>query len=153
MRNKKGFTLIEVLVVMAIIAVLASLMLAAISAARTQQKNTQRRASVTAIRAGLEAFYATNRRYPQVTMDGLTLVSTNVTGLGDLFDDRQRLEIDDPNNENWRICYASQVNGRYALFMRPEPGGAGPDCPTIWDGGATGQPVAELAGWEDFSLR
>lgn len=51
---KKGFTLIELVVVMAIIAVLAALMVAALSAARKQATNTQRMGNLKAVEAALE---------------------------------------------------------------------------------------------------
>ena len=52
--NKKGFTLIELVVVMAIIAVLAALMVGAISAARQQATNTQRVGNVKTVETALE---------------------------------------------------------------------------------------------------
>lgn len=52
--REKGFTLIELVVVMAIIAVLAALMVAALSAARKQAVNTQRVANVKTIEIALE---------------------------------------------------------------------------------------------------
>jgi len=53
-KTKKGFTLIELVVVMAIIAVLASLMVAAIMAARKQATNTQRVGNLKTIETALE---------------------------------------------------------------------------------------------------
>jgi prepilin-type N-terminal cleavage/methylation domain-containing protein len=52
--NKKGFTLIELVVVMAIIAVLAALMVTAITAARKQSVNTQKVGNLKTIEVALE---------------------------------------------------------------------------------------------------
>lgn len=53
--TKKGFTLIELVVVMAIIAILSVIIVGAILAARTAATNTQRTGSVRTIETALEA--------------------------------------------------------------------------------------------------
>ncbi len=58
MSEKKGFTLIELVVVMAIIAVLSLLIIAAITAARRQSTNTQRSGNVKTIETALESRYS-----------------------------------------------------------------------------------------------
>ncbi len=55
MSKKKGFTLIELVVVMAIIAVLALLIVAAIAAARRQATTTQRIGNLKTIETALES--------------------------------------------------------------------------------------------------
>jgi prepilin-type N-terminal cleavage/methylation domain-containing protein len=54
-KNKKGFTLIELVVVMAIIAVLTALMVAAILAARNASVQAQRTGNVKTVETALEA--------------------------------------------------------------------------------------------------
>lgn len=61
--NKKGFTLIELVVVMAIIAVLAVLVVGAILVARNTAKETANRSSAKSIQTGLEALYSRARAY------------------------------------------------------------------------------------------
>jgi prepilin-type N-terminal cleavage/methylation domain-containing protein len=69
MLKKKGFTLIELVVVMAIIAVLSLLIIAAITAARRQSVNTQRTGNAKTIEIALESFAAKNQgKYPGGTM-------------------------------------------------------------------------------------
>lgn len=64
-QNKKGFTLIELVVVMAIIAVLAALMVTAIVAARKQANNTQITGNAKTIETGLETYSAKSvGKYP-----------------------------------------------------------------------------------------
>lgn len=66
--NKKGFTLIELVVVMAIIAILSLLIIAAITAARRQSINTQRTGNVKTIETALETWSSKNGgRYPNST--------------------------------------------------------------------------------------
>lgn len=55
MKRNKGFTLIELVVVMAIIAVLALLIVAAIMAARRQSQTTQRVGNIKTIETALES--------------------------------------------------------------------------------------------------
>jgi len=63
MKNKKGFTLIELVVVMAVIAVLALVLIGAIIAARNTASNTANRANANTIRIGLEAHFARHNAY------------------------------------------------------------------------------------------
>ena len=154
-QNKKGFTLIELLVVMAIIAVLVSLMITAINSARMQQRNTQRRNSVTAVRAALESFYASKKTYPNVTtpMNAIELFQAGGE-LADYIDEDALFDLDDPSNQNFRICYMSTTKGKYALWMYPEPHDVDTTCPgagDMWAGANPLRPV-DTSAWENFSL-
>jgi prepilin-type N-terminal cleavage/methylation domain-containing protein len=64
-RSKAGFTLIELVVVMAIIAVLAALMVTAFVAARRASVDTQRRGTAKSIETALETFSGSHAgKYP-----------------------------------------------------------------------------------------
>jgi len=70
MRNKnKGFTLIEMLVVIAVIGLLAALILVGLSSFRTRGRDTRRIADVKEIQNGLELYYMKSGEYPQQTSD------------------------------------------------------------------------------------
>jgi prepilin-type N-terminal cleavage/methylation domain-containing protein len=72
-KNKKGFTLIELVVVMAIIAVLAALMVTAIVAARKQSVSTAIVGDAKAIEVGLETYSsAKDGLYPGVAAGVVT---------------------------------------------------------------------------------
>jgi prepilin-type N-terminal cleavage/methylation domain-containing protein len=154
-QNKKGFTLIELLVVMAIIAVLVSLMITAINSARMQQRNTQRRNSVTAVRAALESFYASKKTYPEITSptEAVELFEAGEV-LASYIDEDALFDLVDPSDEDWRICYMSTTKGKYALWMYPEPHDDDTECPgagDMWDGTSPLRPD-DTSAWENFSL-
>ncbi len=80
--NRQGFTLIEVVVVMAIIAVLAALIIGAILVARNTAKETSNRTNAKAMQAGMEAYYSRNRNYPSITSGtAFTAATGTVTGV------------------------------------------------------------------------
>lgn len=62
--KQKGFTLVEVVVVMAIIAVLATLVIGAIRIARTSAIETQKRVTLRDVSAALQVFYTKKGRMP-----------------------------------------------------------------------------------------
>ncbi len=59
-QNKKGFTLIELMVVIAIIAILATVVLVALQGARDAAQDSKRQSAVTQVRSIAEIHYATN---------------------------------------------------------------------------------------------
>ncbi len=65
-KNGEGFTLIEVLVVVAIIALLSSVALIAFMSAREKSRNVKRLADMTQMNTGLELYNAQNKGYPDV---------------------------------------------------------------------------------------
>ncbi len=69
MHNKKAFTIVELLVVMAVIGVLLSLAVFGIQALQKNQRETQRLNDLRNIQGSLESFYSKYRRYPINTME------------------------------------------------------------------------------------
>lgn len=79
--NKKGFTLIELMVVMTIIAVLSVLIIGAIQAARKASFESQNRGNARTIEVALESYAAKhNGQYPSITDGSFTSVATG-TGI------------------------------------------------------------------------
>ncbi len=61
--SKKGFTLVEIMVVMAIIAVLATLVIGAVQLARRTATETTHRSNARAVQTALEGSFAKYRAY------------------------------------------------------------------------------------------
>ena len=66
-KTDKGFTIIELLVAMAILGLLIAILIPGIAIVRRGARNTARRTSLQAIQALVEESYATTRSYPGVS--------------------------------------------------------------------------------------
>lgn len=65
LKSQKGFTIIELLIVIAIIAILAGLVLNNFQGAQAKARDTQRVTDVNNIHSKLEEYYNENNAYPQ----------------------------------------------------------------------------------------
>ena len=79
--QKKGFTLIEVLVSISIIALLSSVVLAATNSARKNARDSKRISSIRELQVGLELYFTDNQTYPNA--DPETGVVESIPGYGD----------------------------------------------------------------------
>lgn len=92
LKNKKGFTLIEVLVVIALLAILATIVLVAINPAQNSKdaRNVKRKADVLQILNAVNQYYVKNGSYPAnmpAVVDGAVEVKfTAVATPGDICD-------------------------------------------------------------------
>jgi len=83
-KKPKGFTLIEMLIVITIIALLASLILVGMGGARAKARDARRIADLRSVQNALELYYSNNSVYPDATTwTGLEddLKTVNVTKL------------------------------------------------------------------------
>jgi prepilin-type N-terminal cleavage/methylation domain-containing protein len=83
LKNKsKGFTIVELLIVIVVIGILATLVIVTFTGIQQKARNSQRQTDINALDSHLEAFYAENGYYP--TYNDLTtasFVSDNLKGL------------------------------------------------------------------------
>jgi prepilin-type N-terminal cleavage/methylation domain-containing protein len=66
-KKKRGFTIIEVMIVLAIAGLIVVLVFIALSGIQTSRRDTQRRSYANQVSQALESFYEHNHRYPGCT--------------------------------------------------------------------------------------
>ncbi len=77
LRNSKGFTIVELLIVIVVIGILAALVITTFTGIQRKARDTERTTDIKAIHSQLEAYYAQNGWYP-------ALAEVNTTTLAGL---------------------------------------------------------------------
>jgi prepilin-type N-terminal cleavage/methylation domain-containing protein len=117
MENKKGFTLIEILIVVAIIGLLTSIILVGLGSFRARGRDARRIADLRETQNGLELYFTKNGSYPDVAAwANLTsaLVSAGI-GVGSI--------SNDPTS-GWNYGYCRTTEGNnYVLAAYLEESG------------------------------
>ena len=82
-KNNSGFTIMELLIVIAIIGVLSTVVLSSLAGARAKGRDTARIRAVAEIKNALELYHAANISYPSGTESGLAaaLVPTYISSI------------------------------------------------------------------------
>lgn len=84
MINRRGFTLIELMVVIVVIAILATIVSIGLTQYQENGRDSQRMANATTISEALEKYYDQKGEYPscgQLTTDGATVSNTTLKGI------------------------------------------------------------------------
>src|SRR5690349_17112284 len=84
MTNRRGFTLVELIVVIVVIAILATVAIIGLDRYAQDGRDTRRSSNVTAISEALEKYYDKNGEYPScaaLSATGSTVVTTTLKGL------------------------------------------------------------------------
>lgn len=63
-RDQKGFTIVELLIVIVVIGILAALVVTTYSGIQAKARDSKRQTDVQALQTQIEAFYASNNYYP-----------------------------------------------------------------------------------------
>ena len=81
-KNNKGFTIVELLIVIVVIGILALLVVTTYGGIQAKARNAKRGSDVSAIQTQLEAFFSQNAYYPSLTdMNSSVWLSTNIKSL------------------------------------------------------------------------
>jgi general secretion pathway protein G len=81
-RKESGFTIVELLIVIVIIGILATLVIVTFTGIQQRARNTKRQTDINAIDSHLEAYNADQGYYPTLTdMNTNSWVTTNLKGL------------------------------------------------------------------------
>lgn len=106
--NVLGFTLIEILIVISIIGLLASVVLVGLGGFRSRGRDTRRITDLTSLQNGLEVYYARNNNYPD-SLSQLISVTYGIT----------KLPKDPGNNSDYYYGYNSDRQ-RYVVAAKLE---------------------------------
>lgn len=124
-KNQKGFTIVELLIVIVVIGILAALVITTFSGIQQKGRDTERQTDIKALHGQLEAYYAQNGRYPTLSnLNDGTFRSANLKGLDDgaLFDPKGDKSATAP------IVAAAAPNS-YAYAVEPNTcDNSGEDC-------------------------
>lgn len=82
LRNQKGFTIVELLIVIIVIGILATLVLVTFTGIQQSARNTQRQTDIKAVASHLETYNAKNSYYPMwADLNNASFISTELKGL------------------------------------------------------------------------
>jgi prepilin-type N-terminal cleavage/methylation domain-containing protein len=80
--KSKGFTIVELLIVIVVIGILATLVIVTFTGIQKKARDSQRQTDINALDSHIEAFYASNGYYPNLTdMQSPSFISGNLKGL------------------------------------------------------------------------
>jgi len=101
--NKKGFTLIEMLVVIGIIGLLSSILLISVTRIRKNSIDTRRKANIENVRGAISIYYSVKNQWPTITNGDWSGLITTLSNSGYLSDNIQTDEDGDGNND-YNVC-------------------------------------------------
>ncbi len=117
MIKNKGFTLVELLVVMTIVAILAGLALTSYQGARKNARDGKRKADLEQIRSALEMCYADEGSYPtsiyaSVSCGGQTYLSSTPK---DPITDAKYSYLPGATFVTYQLCASLEMTGNYCV--------------------------------------
>lgn len=69
-RRSRGFTLIELMIVIAVVAILATITVISYNGVQQRARDSERKSDVTQLKVALDKYYAANSQYPAVCPGG-----------------------------------------------------------------------------------
>ncbi len=116
--KNKGFTIVELLIVIVVIGILALLVITTYAGIQQKARNTKRSFDVAAIQTQLEAFYQANGYYPNLTdMNSAAFLSASLKSL-----DQQALV--DPSNATQSKTFLSAPAAKSYSYVATNAAGA-----------------------------
>lgn len=115
-KRQTGFTIVELLIVIVIIAILASIAIVAYSGIQNRGHDTSVKNDVTNFKKGVELFRADHGRYPAASGGDLSELVTVQSSANP--------ESYDLNGNNFLYCYNSAQPSEYAVIIKSKSGKA-----------------------------
>jgi len=103
-----GFTLMEILIVIAVIGILASVTIAGLDSARTGGRDSARVSDLERVKLGLSLYFASCRRYPNALATGDTSGGACSQALDTFL---PGLPVLDPQGTDYNTHYATSTDG------------------------------------------
>lgn len=121
-RKQSGFTIIELLIVIIVIGILATLVITTFSGIQRNARNRTREADINALHSQVEYYYGQNSKYPTLAnLNDAAWRAANLKGLA-------AEALQDPQNESATLV-AAPVAGSYSYAVTPaDCNNAGTDC-------------------------
>ncbi|MDL2362932.1 MAG: prepilin-type N-terminal cleavage/methylation domain-containing protein [Patescibacteria group bacterium] len=117
LKNNKGFTIVELLIVIVVIGILALLVITTYSGIQGKARNSKRQTDLAALQTHLEAFYNDNGFYPTLTeVNDTTFVAAKFKGLD------VTAFIDPSNPTQSKTMAAAPVAKSYAYEVKDAAG-------------------------------
>ncbi len=122
-KTSKGFTIVELLIVIVVIGILAALVITTYNGIQQKARDTERKTDINAIHGQVEAYQAQNGKYPTLAnVNDATFRTANMKGL-------DGAALQDPKG-NAQTLVAAPSATAYAYAVSPSgcDNGAGGDC-------------------------
>ena len=116
-KNNKGFTIVELLIVIVVIGILALLVITTYSGIQQKARNSKRSSDVSAVQTQMEAFFQQSGYYPSLTdMNSSTWLATNMKSLD------QNALVDPSNATQSKTLVAAPVAKSYSYAVTDASG-------------------------------
>ena len=121
---QKGFTIVELLIVIVVIGILAALVITTYNGIQQKGRNTERTTDLKALQGQLEAYYVQNTRYPTSTdlgstsANNVTFITASMKGL-----DKEALRDPKAAVGDFSLATTSTLS-KYAYRPSDDAGGA-----------------------------
>jgi prepilin-type N-terminal cleavage/methylation domain-containing protein len=107
----KGFTLIELMIVVAIIGILASIVFVNLASSRNQAKDAAIQADLDSMRFGAEQIYEVNGSYSTVCDPGAVSKIPYDAAEGNGYNNNGKKGVCQPSQYKWAACVYENING------------------------------------------
>lgn len=112
-KNNRGFTIVELLIVIVVIGILAALVIVTYNGIQQKARDTERKTDIKAIQGQLEAYWANQAKYPTMAqLNDSTFRTTNMKGL-------DPSALADPKNAGSQQVCATAAANCYGYAVTP----------------------------------